>query len=168
MIQQVMHRMGKAARQKLLLQIHREKPRAGVDVFVACHPKVSRTNTPWSLAMTNRSPQNADFGRFFYSLVIQKMANLMIFVLFLSTLGLVLFCCFSAYLGLSSRSWPHTKGTVLSSQLVERKNSASSSKQVYYHPLVIYEYAIGQKSINQNVKALGFLLPPKASTQIKS
>ncbi len=73
------------------------------------------------------------------------MANLMIFILFLSTLGLVLFCCFSAYLGLSSRSWPHTKGTILSSRLVERKNSASSSKQVYYHPLVIYEYAIGQK-----------------------
>jgi hypothetical protein len=77
--------------------------------------------------------------------VIQQMANLMIFLLFLSTFGLVLFCCFSAYLGISSRSWPQTKGIILSSQLVERKNSASSSAQVYYHPLVIYEYAIDQK-----------------------
>ena len=73
------------------------------------------------------------------------MANLMIFILFLCNFGIVLFCCVSAYLGLSSNNWPFTKGTVLSAQIIERKNSASSSKQIYYHPIVIYEYYVGTK-----------------------
>ena len=69
MIEQVMHRMGKAARQQLLLQIYREKSRTGIDVFVARHAGSLIQSLNWSLIMTNRSPQNTDFCRFFYTLV---------------------------------------------------------------------------------------------------
>jgi hypothetical protein len=37
MVEQVIQSMLECARQKLLLQIHRNESRAGVDVFVACH-----------------------------------------------------------------------------------------------------------------------------------
>lgn len=69
----------------------------------------------------------------------------MILLLFICTLCIVILCCFNLYLGISSHHWPATKGTILSAQIIERKNAASSSPQIYYHPIISYEYYVGTK-----------------------
>ena len=59
MIDQVVHRVLETAGQQLPLQIHREKPRAGVDCFVAGHDAFLSSTSRWSLDIPFGSRQDA-------------------------------------------------------------------------------------------------------------
>lgn len=64
-IEQVMHGVFETARQELLLQIHRQEPRAGVDRFVAGHGASPISTSGWSLVIPYGSRHDGGMNAIF-------------------------------------------------------------------------------------------------------
>lgn len=67
---------------------------------------------------------------------------MLIWILFIVAILGILLLLWNAYTGIASAFWPVTKGRVLGSFVEKRKNTASSSKHRYYHPVIHYEYHV--------------------------
>ncbi len=76
-----MHGMFEIARQELLIQIHRQAPRAGVDCLVTGHGAFLYLTSDLSLVIPYGSRQDAGWMLFFYNVVRLHMADYYRFVI---------------------------------------------------------------------------------------